>query len=293
MRLLLLGCLLMGLPFGSMAQQGTSEFDSSTVNRIDFSTLAPTSEPTPPPVQTEAPSIPLALDSVVPVSTPEPDFSSQIVDSPLPATPESIQAPAPVDSAELAESLDSSEPVNSDMPATGPSHERPFQIDPVRAGLQDQRFARSEGIYWLGFGATIVGFTLQLSPLVGGGPEQVIFGTGLFMLGTPLMGWGSKGMLDVAREIDPGLPASMSWSWYGLSWLSMGCGALMVADENEFWGGAFLVGGVVLHYIAAWGFAKDGVHASSTYEKRVVIQPVLKIAHDRDWAPGLQLSLLW
>jgi len=268
----------MGLPFGSMAQEGASAFDSSTVHRIDFSTLAPISEPTPPPVQTEAPSEPLALDTVVPVSAPEPD---------------SIQAPAPVDSAELAESLDSSEPVISDMPATGPSRERPFQIDPVRAGLQDQRFASSQVIYWLGWGSTIVGFTLQLSPLVGGGLEQVIYGTGLFMLGTPLMGLGSLGMLKVAREIDPGLPASLSWSWYGLSWLSMGCGALMVADENEFWGGAFLVGGVVLHYVAAWGFAKDGVHARSTYEKRVVIQPVLKISHDSDWAPGLQLSLLW
>lgn len=282
MRLLLLGCLLLGLPLGSMAQEGASAFDSSTVNRIDFSTLAPISEPAPPPVQSEAPSEPLALDTVVPVSAPEPDFTSQIVETPLPTAP-----------AELAESLDSSEPVISDMPATGPSREQPFQIDPVRAGLQDQRFASSRVIYWLGWGTTIVGFTLQLSPLVGGGPEQVIYGTGLFMLGTPLMGLGSLGMMKVAREIDPGLPASLSWSWYGLSWLSMGCGAYLVADENEYWGGALLVGGAVLHYMAAWGFAKDGIHASSTYEKRVVIQPVLKIAHGSDWAPGLQLSLLW
>lgn len=281
MRCLLLGCLLMGLPFGSLAQQGPLAFDSSTVNRIDFSTLALPAEPAPPPVQSEVPSEPLALDTVVPVSAPEPGFTSQIVDTPLPA--------APVDPDESLES----EPVISDMPATGPSGERPFQIDPMRAGLQDQRFARSQVIYWLGWGSTVFGFTMQLSPLFGGGPGQMIFGTGLFMLGTPLMGLGSLGMLKVAREIDPGLPESLSWRWYGLSWLSMGCGAYLVADENEYWGGALLVGGAVLHYMAAWGFAKDGVHARSTYEKRVVIQPVLKIARGSEWAPGLQLSLLW
>lgn len=167
----------------------------------------------------------------------------------------------------------------------------------------DRKWKRSLALYWLGLGGTGSGIALQGIGLYKGEKEPLILGTALFLVSTPMMGRGNGGMREVQKARDPAVEEPVGWVWYGLSWLGVLGGGLLVLDGAESGDdegdpietglGFFCIGtGVLFHYIAAASFAWDGFHAQ-IQGPHWRVSPVVSMASQGALAPGLELAMVW